>query len=38
VPVLYALLVEAVDLAWLRLFSKEVIRFLGWLILIDFEE
>ncbi len=32
------LLVEAVDFARLRLFLKEVMRFLGWLILIDLEE
>jgi hypothetical protein len=32
------LLVEAVDCARLRLFSKEVMRFLGWLILIDLDE
>jgi hypothetical protein len=32
------LLVKAVDFARLRLFSKEVMRFLGWLILIDLEE
>jgi hypothetical protein len=32
------LLVEAVDFARLSLFSKEVMKFLGWLLLIDFEE
>ncbi|MFT6095061.1 MAG: hypothetical protein ACJA2Q_002969 [Pseudohongiellaceae bacterium] len=32
------LLVEAVEFPRLRLLSNEVMRFLGWLILIDLEE